>query len=62
MLDGGLATELEKRGYQLGGDLWSARILKEDPEAIQMADRDLMGNVGRGVVPYPNLASEPALP
>lgn len=33
--DGGLATELESRGYELGGGLWSARLLADDPDAIR---------------------------
>ena len=32
--DGGLATELEARGHDLSDDLWSARLLSEDPEEI----------------------------
>ena len=35
ILDGGLATELEGRGYDLNDSLWSARLLTEDPGAIQ---------------------------
>lgn len=35
MLDGGLATELEARGFDLSDRLWSARVLVEDPAAIQ---------------------------
>ncbi len=34
ILDGGLATELEKRGYDLNDRLWSARLLDSNPEAI----------------------------
>lgn len=34
ILDGGLATELEKRGVDLNHKLWSARALKDKPEAI----------------------------
>lgn len=34
ILDGGLATELERRGVDLNHQLWSARALKEKPEAI----------------------------
>jgi homocysteine S-methyltransferase len=34
VLDGGLATELEKAGYDLDHPLWSARLLREAPEAI----------------------------
>ena len=34
ILDGGLGTELERRGADLGDPLWSARLLADDPEAI----------------------------
>jgi len=34
VLDGGLATELERRGHDLGDDLWSARLLRDDPAAV----------------------------
>lgn len=34
VLDGGLATELEARGHDLGGPLWSAKLLQNEPEAI----------------------------
>ncbi len=33
--DGGLATELEARGHDLSGALWSARLLLDEPAAIQ---------------------------
>ncbi|MFQ5844414.1 MAG: homocysteine S-methyltransferase, partial [Planctomycetota bacterium] len=35
ILDGGLASELEARGYDLGDELWSARLLMSDPGAIR---------------------------
>jgi homocysteine S-methyltransferase len=35
ILDGGLATELEARGCDLGDDLWSARLLLENPDIIR---------------------------
>ncbi|MEX0983789.1 MAG: homocysteine S-methyltransferase [Actinomycetota bacterium] len=35
VLDGGLATELERRGADLRDDLWSARLLLEDPGVIR---------------------------
>ena len=35
VLDGGLATELEARGFDLSDRLWSARLLVTDPEAIE---------------------------
>lgn len=34
VLDGGLATELEARGHDLRDELWSARVLRDEPEAI----------------------------
>ena len=42
ILDGGLATTLEDRGYDLDDDLWSARVLLEDPEAIGRVHRDFL--------------------
>jgi homocysteine S-methyltransferase len=35
VLDGGLATELEARGFDLSDRLWSARLLLTDPGAIE---------------------------
>lgn len=40
ILDGGLATELEKRGCDLSADLWSARILRDDPGLIRQVHAD----------------------
>ncbi|HSK25533.1 MAG TPA: homocysteine S-methyltransferase [Jiangellales bacterium] len=34
VLDGGLATELERQGQDLSDDLWSARLLRDDPAAV----------------------------
>jgi homocysteine S-methyltransferase len=34
ILDGGFATELERRGHDLSDDLWSARLLRDDPDDI----------------------------
>lgn len=34
LLDGGLATEIEARGIDIGTDLWSAALLQSDPQAI----------------------------
>ncbi|SDR68378.1 homocysteine S-methyltransferase [Friedmanniella luteola] len=36
-LDGGLATQLEAEGHDLSSDLWSARLLAEDPDAVVAA-------------------------
>ena len=35
ILDGGLATEPETRGFDISGSLWSARVLREQPDAIE---------------------------
>lgn len=35
VLDGGLATELEAAGHDLSDRLWSARLLLDDPDAIE---------------------------
>ena len=40
ILDGGLATALESRGHNLRGALWSAKILRSDPQAIRLVHRD----------------------
>ena len=39
VLDGGLATELERRGHDLSSRLWSARLLADDPTAIRDVHR-----------------------
>jgi len=36
-IDGGLSNELERAGADLSGALWSARLLRDDPEAIVAA-------------------------
>ncbi|MDA0565587.1 homocysteine S-methyltransferase [Streptomonospora sp. S1-112] len=40
VLDGGLATRLEDLGCDLSDDLWSARLLQDDPALIRRAHRD----------------------
>jgi homocysteine S-methyltransferase len=40
VLDGGLATQLEAQGHDLSSALWSARLLRDDPEAIVTAHRE----------------------
>lgn len=40
VLDGGLATHLETLGHDLSDDLWSARLLRDDPGAIVTAHAD----------------------
>src|SRR5512138_2976354 len=40
VIDGALATELERRGCDLKDDLWSAKILLEQPEIIKQVHLD----------------------
>jgi homocysteine S-methyltransferase len=40
ILDGAMATELERRGYDLDDPLWSARLLLEAPDAIREVHSD----------------------
>lgn len=40
VIDGALATELERRGYDLKDSLWSAKILLEQPQAIKQLHYD----------------------
>jgi len=39
VLDGGLSTALEQQGLDLGGALWTARLLGEAPERLAQAHR-----------------------
>jgi homocysteine S-methyltransferase len=40
VLDGGLATLLEAHGHDLSSELWSARLLADNPDAIVAAHRE----------------------
>lgn len=42
VLDGGLGTYLESRGNSLQDQLWSARLLRDDPAEISSAHRDFL--------------------
>lgn len=42
VIDGGLATELEKMGYNLKDRLWSAKILAEAPDAVMQVHRSYL--------------------
>jgi len=49
-IDGGLATELEHRGHDLGDALWSARILADQPEEIRAVHESYVDAGARVVV------------
>lgn len=40
VLDGGLGTLLEERGQDVSNELWSARLLFDDPESVVAAHRE----------------------
>jgi homocysteine S-methyltransferase len=42
VLDGGMATELERKGFNLAGPLWSAHVLESSPEAIASVHREYL--------------------
>jgi homocysteine S-methyltransferase len=42
VLDGGLATTLQDRGYDLDDPLWSARLLLTRPDAVREVHRDYL--------------------
>ena len=42
VLDGGMATELERKGFNLDGPLWSAHVLASSPEAIPAVHREYL--------------------
>lgn len=42
LLDGALATELERRGADLNDPLWSAKLLLEAPDAIEAVNLDYL--------------------
>lgn len=42
VLDGGMATELERRGCDISGPLWSARVLDSEPDAVRRVHLDYL--------------------
>ncbi|HVS62635.1 MAG TPA: homocysteine S-methyltransferase [Thermoanaerobaculia bacterium] len=40
ILDGGLATTLEANGFDIGGELWSARALVDEPDLLERVHGD----------------------
>ena len=52
VVDGGLSTALEEAGHRLDGELWAARLLIDDPDAIVAAH---LAYLRAGVVRRPAL-------
>src|SRR3984885_13106974 len=42
VLDGGMATELERKGFNLDGPLWSAHVLESSAEAVAAVHREYL--------------------
>lgn len=42
VLDGGLGTLLEDRGHDVSSDLWSARLLRDEPAAVRAAHAEFV--------------------
>lgn len=42
LLDGGMGTLLESRGNDVSGDLWSARLLRDDPDEVRRAHEEFV--------------------
>jgi homocysteine S-methyltransferase len=61
ILDGALATELERRGADLRDPLWSARILLENPALIREVHRDYLDAGADVAITASYQASLPAL-
>ena len=42
ILDGGLGTRLESRGNDVSSSLWSARVLRDDPDEVRAAHAEFV--------------------
>jgi homocysteine S-methyltransferase len=61
LIDGGLSNALEKQGCDLNHDLWTARILDENPEAIILAHLDYLESGARCITTSSYQASLPGM-
>jgi len=59
LLDGGLATQLEADGHDIGSTLWSAALLREKPEAIVNAHMAFLEAGARCLISASYQASRP---
>ncbi|MEX2275047.1 MAG: homocysteine S-methyltransferase [Actinomycetota bacterium] len=50
VIDGGMSTALAARGVDLSGELWTARALRDDPEAVIAAHLDFLRAGARVVI------------
>jgi homocysteine S-methyltransferase len=61
VLDGGLSNALEDRGHDLSSDLWTARLLRDDPGEIVAAHRAYFAAGARVATTASYQASVPGL-
>ena len=61
LLDGGLATELQRRGHDLNHALWSARLLVAEPDAIRDVHRSYLAQGADCLISASYQASIPGL-
>ena len=59
-LDGGLSTALEELGADLDDPLWTARILRDEPELVLAAHRAFVDAGAEVVISGSNLVEAPA--
>jgi homocysteine S-methyltransferase len=61
LLDGGLSNQLEAQGCDLGDRLWTARVLRDQPEAIVEAHLAYLGAGASVIITASYQADTPAL-
>ncbi len=61
IIDGGLATQLEAQGHDIGTSLWSAALLLNDPQAIVDAHRAFLEAGAECIISASYQASRPGL-
>ena len=61
LIDGGLATQLEAQGCNIDGELWSAKLLRTDPDAIVAAHRAYLDAGARIIITASYQASREGL-
>jgi homocysteine S-methyltransferase len=42
LLDGGLGSELDRRGFDISSPLWSAEVILQQPDALSALHRDYL--------------------
>lgn len=61
LIDGGLGSELEARGYDVSSPLWSAQLILQQPSAVLQVHRDFLDAGARCIATASYQASVPGL-